>query len=151
MDPSDLVFSSAHEAADAIRRGAVSSLALMECILDRIDRFNPALNAVVTLMREEALVCALEADEALARGELWGPLHGVLVTVKDCLTRIYDKYGIEATGQGVLVRVKDLEGGVHPNRKSGLLIFHHLTPIFKQSLPLSEGVSGSGKRDRSNS
>ena len=93
MDPSDLVFSSAHEAADAIRRGEVSSLALMEGIFDRIDRFNPALNAVVTLMREEALVCALEADEALARGELWGPLHGVPVTIKDC----FDVAGVRTT------------------------------------------------------
>ena len=84
MDPSDLVFSSAHEAAKAIRKDEVSSLALTECIFDRIDRFNPALNAVVTLMREEALSCAQEADEALARGEVWGPLHGVPISIKDC-------------------------------------------------------------------
>ena len=71
----------------------MSSLALTECIFDRIDRFNPALNAVVTLMREEALVCALEADEALARGELWGPLHGVPVTIKDC----FDVAGVRTT------------------------------------------------------
>ena len=71
----------------------MSSLALTECILDRIDRFNPALNAVVTLMREEALVCALEADEAVARGELWGPLHGVPVTIKDC----FDVAGVRTT------------------------------------------------------
>jgi amidase len=79
-----LAFSSACEAAEAIRRGDVTSVQLVEIILDRIDRFNPALNAVVTLLREEALAVAGEADEALVRGEVWGPLHGVPITIKDC-------------------------------------------------------------------
>jgi amidase len=93
MEPSDLVFSSAHEAAGTILRGEVTSLALTEYIFHRIERFNPALNAVVTLMREEALARALEADEALARGERWGPLHGVPVTIKDC----FDVVGVRTT------------------------------------------------------
>ena len=118
------MFSSAHEAADAIRRGAVSSLALMECILDRIDRFNPALNAVVTLMREEALVCALEADEALARGELWGPLHGVPVTVKDC----FDVAGVRTTAgsRSMADRVPEEDAvAVARLRAAGALIIGH--------------------------
>jgi amidase len=44
---------------------------------------NPALNAVVTLDEERATARAEEADEALARGQSWGPLHGLPLTVKD--------------------------------------------------------------------
>jgi amidase len=84
LDPSGLVFSSVCEAVVAIRRGDVTSLELTELIFNRIDRFNPAINAIVTLMRDEALACAREADEALARGEVWGPLHGVPISIKDC-------------------------------------------------------------------
>ncbi|MDQ6804312.1 MAG: amidase family protein, partial [Actinomycetota bacterium] len=45
--------------------------------------FNPALNAVVTLDAVAARRRAMEADAALARGEVWGPLHGLPVTLKD--------------------------------------------------------------------
>ena len=81
--PSDLVFASAEETARAIRTGKVSSLELTKHILERIDRYNPALNAVITILKDEALVRARAADEALSKGQLWGPLHGVPCTVKD--------------------------------------------------------------------
>lgn len=81
--PSDLVFASAEETARAIRIGKVSSLELTKHILERIDRYNPALNAVITILKDEALVRARAADEALSKGQLWGPLHGVPCTVKD--------------------------------------------------------------------
>ncbi|MEJ2358193.1 MAG: amidase [Deinococcales bacterium] len=55
----------------------------MEAHLARIEERNPALNAVVTLDAERALRRAREADEALARGQVWGPLHGVPYTLKD--------------------------------------------------------------------
>lgn len=80
---SDLDFASALEAARAIRRKDVSSLELTKHQLERIERYNPRLNAIVTLTREEALARARAADEALARGEWWGPFHGVPCTVKD--------------------------------------------------------------------
>ena len=83
VEPSDLDFASMLEAAGAIRRGEVSSLELIERILKRIEQYNPPLNAIVTLLRDEALAQARAADEALAKGELWGPLHGVPCTVKD--------------------------------------------------------------------
>ena len=89
----ELVFSSACEAAEAIRKGEATSLGLTELILERIDRYNPPLNAIVTLMREEALDRAREADEAMAGGEVWGPLHGVPVTIKDC----FDVAGVRTT------------------------------------------------------
>jgi amidase len=76
--------SSASEAARAIREREITSSEITEHILKRIDLYNPRLNAILTLMREEALKRARAADEALRRGELWGPLHGVPITIKDC-------------------------------------------------------------------
>ena len=78
-----LVFSSAQEVAAAIRDRRVSAVEVVDAYLARIARHNPALNAIVTLNEEEALARAREADTALARGEVWGPLHGVPVTIKD--------------------------------------------------------------------
>src|SRR5207302_382228 len=79
----DLDFASAFEAARAIRRGDVSSVELTTRMLDRIARFNPKINAIVTLAGDAALARARAADEARARGEWWGPFHGVPCTVKD--------------------------------------------------------------------
>src|SRR5712692_642551 len=83
----DLDFASALEAARAIRAKEVSALELTERQLARIERYNPRLNAVVTLTREEALARARAADEALSRGEWWGPFHGVPCTNKDTFER----------------------------------------------------------------
>jgi amidase len=79
----ELHFRSATELAASIRRREVSSRELLEIYLSRIEKHNPALNAVVTLDAERARTRAAEADAALARGESWGPLHGLPITVKD--------------------------------------------------------------------
>src|ERR671914_259856 len=52
-------------------------------LLERIDSVNPELNAIVELRREAALQEATTSDEAIARGDVAGPLHGVPVTIKD--------------------------------------------------------------------
>jgi amidase len=79
----ELDFASAVEAARAIRERRVSSVELTRRILERIDRYNPALNAYVNVLAESALGRAKEADAALAKGETWGPLHGVPVAIKE--------------------------------------------------------------------
>ncbi|HZC76825.1 MAG TPA: amidase, partial [Ktedonobacterales bacterium] len=79
----DIVFSSTTQLAAAIRAGDVSASDVLEAYLAQIATHNPALNAVVTLDAEHARQRAREADEALARGEVWGPLHGVPFTLKD--------------------------------------------------------------------
>jgi len=81
----DLDFASAVAAAGAIRRGEVSSVELTTRVLDRIARYNSKLNAIVTLTADAALARARAADGARARGEWWGPFHGVPCTVKDTL------------------------------------------------------------------
>jgi amidase len=78
-----LLFQSATDAAQTVRRKEVSSRELTEMLLARVEAVNPALNAVVELRREAALREAVAADEATARGEEVGPLHGVPMTIKD--------------------------------------------------------------------
>ena len=78
-------FWSAVELAAAIRARRTSASQLVELYLERISRHNPALNAICTLDQAGASRRAREADAALARGELWGPLHGVPMTIKDAL------------------------------------------------------------------
>lgn len=79
----DIVFSSTAQLAGAIRAGDVSVVEVLEAHLAQIEKHNPALNAVVTLDAERARARAREADAALARGEVRGPLHGVPFTLKD--------------------------------------------------------------------
>lgn len=79
----DLTSCSAVELARRIRAREVSAVEVLEAHLDRIERQNPAVNAVVTLDAERAHARANAADAALARDEVWGPLHGVPFTVKD--------------------------------------------------------------------
>jgi len=79
----ELVFSTATALAAAIQAKQVSALEMLEAHLAQIERHNPALNAVVTLDAAGARQRAQQADAALARGEVWGPLHGVPFTLKD--------------------------------------------------------------------
>ena len=81
----DLIFTSAGDLAMHIRDRSVSACEVVDAYLGQIARHNPAVNAVVTLDEEQARLRAKEADATLARGELWGPLHGVPFTVKDVL------------------------------------------------------------------
>src|SRR2546429_2450217 len=79
----DIVFSSTTQLAAAIRTGHGSATEVLEAHLAQIDTHNAALNAIVTMDAERARERAREADEALARGQVWGPLHGVPFTLKD--------------------------------------------------------------------
>jgi hypothetical protein len=84
----DLPFQSAVRLAAAIRDRRIGCRELLELYLNRIDRFNPAVNAVVVTDLPAARERADAADRALARGEVWGPLHGVPVTVKEALSSV---------------------------------------------------------------
>ncbi len=81
----DVVFTSASDLAAAIRARTISSVELLDVHLLQISRYNEPVNAVVTLDTDGARRRAREADDALVRGEIWGPLHGVPFTVKDAL------------------------------------------------------------------
>ncbi|HEY1863679.1 MAG TPA: amidase, partial [Roseiarcus sp.] len=71
--------------AALIRTKQLSSREVVQAHLDRIDAVNPQVNAIVTLMAEQALASADVADEAIATGAPLGPLHGVPFSIKDAL------------------------------------------------------------------
>jgi len=75
----------AEELALGIRLRRWSAAEVLEAHLARIGERNGELNAIVLVDEEGARRRAREADAALARGECWGPLHGVPVTIKDSL------------------------------------------------------------------
>jgi len=79
----DICFLSAVEMADLIRRKKLSAREAMAAHLKQIERINPKVNAIVTLVAEKALANAGKADEAQARGLALGPLHGLPVAHKD--------------------------------------------------------------------
>ncbi len=82
-DGTDLHYLSATALAELVRERKVGCLELLDHFLDRVQRHNPTLNAIIVLMAEDARERAREADAALARGDVWGPLHGVPMTIKE--------------------------------------------------------------------
>ncbi|MBA3533067.1 MAG: amidase [Ardenticatenales bacterium] len=90
----DLIYASATTLARRIRERDISSEAVVQAYLQRIEEVNPRLNAVVHLATEEALEAARAADAALQKGDSAGTLHGVPFTVKDWI----DAAGMPCTG-----------------------------------------------------
>jgi amidase len=84
---------SARRVASAIAAKEISAREYLEVLVARIDRYNPVLGLVVT-RNERAFEEAAAADEAVIRSESLPPLHGVAMTVKDCLATA----GLRTTG-----------------------------------------------------
>jgi amidase len=89
----DIPFRSAKQLASMIRRKKIGCLELLDLYLQRIDRHNPKINAIVFMDIDAARKRARAADRALAKGEVWGPLHGLPMTIKDS----YDVIGMPTT------------------------------------------------------
>lgn len=90
---SEICSLTALEMARRLRRRELSAIEVMEAHLERIERLNSQVNAIVTLVPEQAMSGARAADEALARGEDVGPLHGLPVAHKD----LFPTRGIRTT------------------------------------------------------
>ncbi|MBW1849683.1 MAG: amidase, partial [Deltaproteobacteria bacterium] len=71
--------------AKAIQDKKISSVELLEYFIERYERLNPKINAIVATNFDQARKKAVDADEALAKGEIFGPLHGLPMTLKDNL------------------------------------------------------------------
>jgi amidase len=71
--------------AKAIQDKKISSSELLEYFFERYERLNPKINAIVATNFDRARKKAADADEALAKGEVFGPLHGLPMTLKDNL------------------------------------------------------------------
>jgi amidase len=79
----DVCFLDATVLAARIRKKQISAREVMSAHLAQIERVNPKVNAIVTLVAERAMADAARADEAIARGAPLGPLHGLPVAHKD--------------------------------------------------------------------
>ncbi len=90
---SDLVFLPATAQAALVASRQISAVELLQAHLEQIERLNPTVNAICTLVAESALKAAEAADTQQARGELLGPLHGLPVGIKD----LTDTQGIRTT------------------------------------------------------
>jgi len=77
MTPNDPTLLSLTEVAEAIRSKKITSVEVTEACLARIAKHDSKVNSFISLEREAVLKMAREADKALARGEVRGPLHGV--------------------------------------------------------------------------
>jgi amidase len=92
-DDAAVCFLPVREQAALVAAGTISARELLALYLDRIGSLNPAVNAIVTFDPGRALRGAALADEALARGEPLGPLHGLPVAFKDT----HDTAGMRTT------------------------------------------------------
>lgn len=106
------------ETARAVRSRQVSALDVTEAHIERLRAANPAINAVVFDLTEEALEAARRADEATARGEEPGALHGVPITIKENV---------------------DVKGWPNPNGVPGLA-----STIAPDDAPLVRNLRGAG-------
>ncbi len=88
------------QASDALRSKAATPVELTEACLQRIEHFNPRLNAFITVTREQALNDARAMAEELRRGKWRGPLHGIPIALKDNI----DTAGIRTTGASELFK-----------------------------------------------
>jgi len=83
MDCEQLMGVSGSELAQLIAAKELSPVEVTRWYLDRIDRLDPQLGSYITVCRQEALQSAEKAEEAVVRGDVLGPLHGVPLGVKD--------------------------------------------------------------------
>jgi len=88
------------EVAPRLRRKEISPVELTRGCLERIEKFNPALNAFITVSAESAMAEARAAEVEISRGDWRGPLHGIPVALKD----IIDTAGKRTTAASALYR-----------------------------------------------
>jgi aspartyl-tRNA(Asn)/glutamyl-tRNA(Gln) amidotransferase subunit A len=81
------------DASDLVRRKDVSPVELTEACLARIEKYNPAINAFITVTRDQALAAAREMETEISRGKHRGALHGIPIALKDNI----DTAGVRTT------------------------------------------------------
>lgn len=139
---SEWLYLSAKQQLQGLKKGEISSRELLETCIKRIQEKNPAINAVVATDFEAARKRADEADQATAKGESWGPLHGLPVTIKDT----YEVPGMPCTAGASPLRD-------HRPKKAAVAIQHMLdagaimmgktnVPVFASDLQSFNKVYG---------
>jgi amidase len=123
LTPVDTCYLSASQLATHIQRRQLSAREVLDAHLAQIQRNNPTLNAIVSLDKDGAQMRADVADAALARGQVWGPLHGVPMTLKDA----HEVAGLRTTvGTVECDRIAETDGAVSARlRAAGANIIGH--------------------------
>ena len=153
----DICFLSAVEMAAQIHAGRLSARDVMTAHLARIEAVNPQVNAIVTLHAEQAMAAALAADEAQARGEPLGPLHGLPVVHKDLImtrgmrttygSRVHEDY--VPTRSALLVERQQAAGAISigktntPEFGAGSQTFNAVFGATRNPYDLSKTCGGS--------
>src|ERR687885_520648 len=86
-------YSSINGLTKLIRAKKVSPLEVIHSCLNRIKEFEPKLNAFITVLADQALEQAKDAETEIQAGKWRGPLHGIPIGIKD----FYDAAGIKTT------------------------------------------------------
>ncbi len=95
---SNLTSLTLRQASDLLRKKGVTSVALTQACLARIEKYQPALNAFITVTAEQALAQARAMDAEIKAGQWRGPLHGVPIALKDNI----DTAGIRTSAASAL-------------------------------------------------
>ncbi len=97
------VYWTLRQASENLRARKISSVELTQACLDRMQVFNPKIDAWITVMREGALAQAKALDQEAAAGKWRGPLHGIPIGLKD---------NIDAAGVRTTAGSKTLEANI---------------------------------------
>src|SRR5262245_46784572 len=89
----DYYYSTVSDLSKLIQTQTVSPVEIVETCLNRIEKFNPELNAFITVLGDDAFEQAKRAESEIRAGQWRGPLHGIPVGIKD----FYDTAGIKTT------------------------------------------------------
>jgi aspartyl-tRNA(Asn)/glutamyl-tRNA(Gln) amidotransferase subunit A len=96
----DLAYLTLKEASELVRRKTVSPVELTATCLKRIEAYNPALNAFITVTRDQAMETARAMEAEQRRGKWRGPLHGIPIALKDNI----DTAGVRTTAASELFK-----------------------------------------------
>ncbi|XP_021905647.1 uncharacterized protein LOC110820477 isoform X2 [Carica papaya] len=112
----DIAFMSVLELGEIIKTKQITSKELTRIYLERLKRYNPVLEAVVTYTEELAYWQAEEADKLLAQGIYLGPLHGIPYGLKDIISVPHYKTTWGSTS--FMSQILDIEAWVYKRLKS---------------------------------
>ncbi len=99
-EPRDFTELTLKQASELLRRKAASPVELTRACLERIEKYNPALNAFITVTGDQALATAREMEAEIHQGKWRGPLHGIPIALKDNI----DTAGVPTTAASELFK-----------------------------------------------
>ena len=116
----ELCYLTIAQAAGLLRDRKLSPVELTRAFLDRIKAVDGTLEAYITVLADEALGAARQAEAEIARGEHRGPLHGIPIALKD----LYDTAGVRTTASSRVMadRVPDEDATTVARLKAGGMI-----------------------------